>query len=111
MKMVDKNLGGSATIGVKRYNQSYDNCMLESIEEMAKKFHVGNLELDWSIYTWAQNIIATDLPAQKGMANLQNVFDLYIPLIIGEAKKKVDKAFHEYKPYDSFKKEGNTWVN
>ncbi|MGH7850829.1 MAG: hypothetical protein ACREOP_11060 [Thermodesulfobacteriota bacterium] len=111
MKMTDRNPGGTAIFGVERYDRSYDTCMLESIEEATKKFHIGSERLDWSGYDWARHVIDTDQPVQKALELVTDIPEMYIPLIVAEAKLKVDKAFKDFKPYDTYSKKGNIWVN
>ena len=114
MGLGDKGPDGTATWGVKRFDVSYDDCIKESIEEMAKKFHVGSKSLDWKLFTWGRNVIASDLPVQEALklANVQGIAPMYYPLIVAAAKAKVDKAFNkDFKPYDTYEKKGNIWVN
>lgn len=110
MKIEDRNYGGTAIFGVKRYDRSYDECIAESIEEMAKKFHVS-LRLDWSGYKWAEKIISSDQAVKNALEIVEDIPEMYLPLIVSEAKRKVDKAFKDFKPYDTYKKKGNIWVN
>lgn len=111
MKMVDREIGGTAIFRVERYDRSYDECIAESIKEAAKKFHVGSNRLDWSGYAWAKNVIASDHPVQKALSLIEGIPEMYVPLIVGEAKRKVDRAFEDFKPYDTYAKKGNIWVN
>lgn len=114
MRSADRGPAGSAIYGVKRFDRSYDTSILESIEEMAKKFHVS-ARLDWSDVQWASHVMLTDAPVQKAIEDIEDfksIHPMYIPLIVAEAKKKVDKAFRkEFKPYDTYEKKGNVWVN
>jgi len=111
MRMTDWNPGGTAIWGVERFDRSYDQCIAETIEEMARKFHVPSNRLDWSGYAWAKNVIATDQPVQKALELIDGIPEMYVPLIVAEAKRKVDRAFRGFKPYDTYKKKGNIWVN
>lgn len=109
--MIDKGAPGTAIWGVKRFDRSYDVCIAETIEEMAKKFHMDSLRLDWSDYPWAKNVIATDMPVQAALEHIEGIHEMFHPIIVREAKRKVDKAFTTFKPYDEYKKKGNIWVN
>lgn len=110
MKTRDQGPDGTAIFGVQRFDQSYDRRIAETVEEMAKKFHADS-RLDWDNYQWALNLIKSDMPIQEAIKALENINPLYIPLIVRDAKIKVDKAFNDYKPYDTYKKKGNIWVN
>lgn len=113
MRITDKAKGGTAIWGVMRFdNHSYDDCIAETIEEMAKKFHVDSNRLDWSSFNWGSKVIKTDQPVQKALELVTDIPEIYLPLIVAEAKLKVDKAFNEdFRPYDTYKKKGNIWVN
>lgn len=110
MKMIDRGPSGTVIFGVRRYDRSYDDCIAETIEEMAKKFHVS-LRLDWSGYEWGKNVMNSDQPVKKALEFADGISDIYLPLIVAEAKKKVDKAFEDFKPYDEYREKGNVWVN
>lgn len=114
MKLTDNGPNGTATWGVKRFDVSYDDCIAESIEEMAKKFHIGSKSLDWGKYPWGQKVMATDKPVKEALwlANVRGIAPMYLPLVVAAAKEKVDKAFSkDFKPYDTYKKKGNIWVD
>lgn len=113
MSLIDNGPNGTATFGVMRFDVSYDDCIKESIEETAKKFHVSSQQsLDWDKYPWGQNVIASDQPVREALKLLEDTPEMYFPIIVAAAKEKVDKAFNkEFKPYDTYEKKGNIWVN
>ncbi len=113
MKLADNGPNGTATWGVRRFDVSYDDCIKESIEEMAKKFHVSSSRrLDWTLYPWGKNVIASDKPVREALKLLKDTPEMYFPLIVAAAKEKVDKAFNKaFKPCDTYEKKGNIWVN
>lgn len=109
--MIDQGPLGTAIWGVKRFDRSYDDCIAESIEEAAKKFHVGSDRLDWTDALWGQHIIETDGPVKKAIEEVEGIPEIFLPLVVARAKRKVDKAFDTFKPYDEYKLKGNIWVN